>query len=430
MKFALILIALLLSVTAPAARMQSVVSAEELARQLPCADSLRDQSGGGCLQASSTPALGRLYPLTTDLFVDPISGWLGLGKTNPGARLDVDGGIHLNAELAFEANSDGIRFSSWNPYFTNPVPMMLMFDAGTSNPDRMVLGHSPNYPDYGLSYRDATDAFVFQSSPSNPTLTVDMGSNVDIAVDTRVSGSLRVDAEGLGSALYVTSQHASNLGSVASLIRSSPAVALSEVLSLRAASGSSSNSQLVEGRLGNNTTFRVDVSGEVFSDGGYSSPADFAEMIEVTTGAESVVPGDVVVIDPNHPRSVRVSTEARSTLVMGVYSTKPGFIGSEREWNVPAEPGSDAFLAGQGLALDRTDMANLYDEVPVAVLGIVPTKVSAENGPIRPGDLLVTSSIQGHAMRADRPGAGTILGKALGFLDEGAGVIRVLITLQ
>jgi hypothetical protein len=32
------------------------------------------------------------------------------------------------------------------------------------------------------------------------------------------------------------------------------------------------------------------------------------------------------------------------------------------------------------------------DEVPLAAGGIVPCKVSAENGPIQPGDLLVTSS--------------------------------------
>jgi hypothetical protein len=63
-------------------------------------------------------------------------------------------------------------------------------------------------------------------------------------------------------------------------------------------------------------------------------------------------------------------------------------------------------------------------------VGIVPCKVSAENGAIRPGDLLVTSAIPGHAMRDDDPKNGTILGKALGSLDSGTGVIKVLVTLQ
>ncbi|MCH8981558.1 hypothetical protein IH922_06010 [candidate division KSB1 bacterium] len=60
----------------------------------------------------------------------------------------------------------------------------------------------------------------------------------------------------------------------------------------------------------------------------------------------------------------------------------------------------------------------------------MPCKVSAENGAIRPGDLLVTSSLPGHAMRDDKPGVGTVLGKALGSLNSGTGVIRVLVTMQ
>ncbi|MCJ7739271.1 MAG: hypothetical protein MUQ10_18485, partial [Anaerolineae bacterium] len=63
-------------------------------------------------------------------------------------------------------------------------------------------------------------------------------------------------------------------------------------------------------------------------------------------------------------------------------------------------------------------------------LGIVSCKVSAENGPIHRGDLLTTSSIPGHAMRADDPQPGTILGKALGPLATDTGVIQILVTLQ
>jgi hypothetical protein len=54
------------------------------------------------------------------------------------------------------------------------------------------------------------------------------------------------------------------------------------------------------------------------------------------------------------------------------------------------------------------------------------------------GDLLTTSSIPGFAMRAEpvnidgieiyRPG--TILGKAMGTLESGTGIIEVLVTLQ
>jgi len=68
----------------------------------------------------------------------------------------------------------------------------------------------------------------------------------------------------------------------------------------------------------------------------------------------------------------------------------------------------------------------------MAMIGIVPTKVSAENGPIKRGDLLVTSSIRGYAMKGtDRSRMlGAVIGKSLGNLDAGTGVVEALITLQ
>jgi hypothetical protein len=74
----------------------------------------------------------------------------------------------------------------------------------------------------------------------------------------------------------------------------------------------------------------------------------------------------------------------------------------------------------------------LQAEVPLAVVGIVPCKASAENGPIERGDLLVTSSTPGHAMKGtDRNRMlGAVVGKALEPLREGKGVIQVLVTLQ
>jgi hypothetical protein len=79
-----------------------------------------------------------------------------------------------------------------------------------------------------------------------------------------------------------------------------------------------------------------------------------------------------------------------------------------------------------------TDAKTSTTEVPMAMVGIVPTKVSAENGSIKRGDLLVTSSTFGYAMKGtDRSKMlGAVVGKALGNLDTGTGVIEVLVTLQ
>ena len=78
------------------------------------------------------------------------------------------------------------------------------------------------------------------------------------------------------------------------------------------------------------------------------------------------------------------------------------------------------------------DPSTASAEVPMAMVGIVPTKVSAENGSIRPGDLLVTASTIGYAMKGtDRSRlTGAIIAKALGTLNSGTGVIEAVVTLQ
>ncbi len=151
-----------------------------------------------------------------------------------------------------------------------------------------------------------------------------------------------------------------------------------------------------------NLRFQVTNAGDVHADGTYSSPAsDFAEMLPAVEGLE---PGDVLVVGSDGQLLRSSSTYDAS--VMGVYSTQPGFIG-----------GSDEEMENPG-------------EVPLAIVGIVPVKASAENGPIAPGDLLTTSSTPGHAMRAGHFVGGTIIGKALEPLEEGTSVIRMLVTLQ
>jgi hypothetical protein len=57
-------------------------------------------------------------------------------------------------------------------------------------------------------------------------------------------------------------------------------------------------------------------------------------------------------------------------------------------------------------------------------------KADASYGAISPGDLLVSSPNPGHAMRADNPATGTVVGKALGELDAGTGTIPVMVTLH
>ncbi len=135
---------------------------------------------------------------------------------------------------------------------------------------------------------------------------------------------------------------------------------------------------------------------------------DYAESVDVTGDRTKYEPGDVLVIDSSAPGKFLKSVEPYATSVSGIYSTKPGTVGRRQ-------------LTPMGA-----------DEVPMAMMGIVPTNVTAENGAIHPGDLLVTSSTPGYAMKGtDRNRMlGAVIGKALGGLDSGKGSIEVVVTFQ
>jgi hypothetical protein len=167
-------------------------------------------------------------------------------------------------------------------------------------------------------------------------------------------------------------------------------------------------SGLVSGRVCGDLEFRVQSNGQVTADGSFTGGgADFAEMLQIEP-AQIYSPGDVLAISKETDRAIVLANAPYSQAVVGVYSTKPGFVGRD----VTEETAADG------------------SRIPVALVGIVPVKVSAENGPIHRGDLLTTSATRGHAMKATEVRVGTILGKAMGELESGTGVIQVLLTLQ
>ena len=56
----------------------------------------------------------------------------------------------------------------------NPKPTTFMFPSGDANTNRMIIAHSPLFPDYGLQYNDAAERFVFLSA-GNSVFNVDLG---------------------------------------------------------------------------------------------------------------------------------------------------------------------------------------------------------------------------------------------------------------
>lgn len=79
----------------------------------------------------------------------------------------------------------------------------------------------------------------------------------------------------------------------------------------------------------------------------------------------------------------------------GIYSTKPGVLAT----------------------LHTSQDPRLAEEIPVAIVGIVPCRGTNENGPIHRGDMRGTDA----AMRS-----GTVIGKALQNFSGALGKIEVL----
>src|SRR5581483_8749582 len=139
--------------------------------------------------------------------------------------------------------------------------------------------------------------------------------------------------------------------------------------------------------------------------------ADLAEPFPIADDeGKQISQGSVVVIDEENPGQLKVSNRPYDSRVAGVVSGANGI-----------NPGIQ--MQQQGL---------LEGGKNVALTGRVYVHAEAIDGAIKPGDLLTTSNIPGHAMKAaDHARAqGAILGKAMTGLDQGKGMVLVLVTLQ
>lgn len=143
---------------------------------------------------------------------------------------------------------------------------------------------------------------------------------------------------------------------------------------------------------------------------------------------------DVVVADVKGNENVVKSTKPYQSSVVGIVSTKPHL------------------LMGTELIMDEESGEEIegVSAAKLALAGRVPCKVTDENGPIIPGDMLTSSSTPGHAMKwtlldvtqakdfeelkkmmaENERRRNAIIGKALESHISGTGKIIVLVSLQ
>jgi hypothetical protein len=117
----------------------------------------------------------------------------------------------------------------------------------------------------------------------------------------------------------------------------------------------------------------------------------------------------VVVIDDQNPGHLTMSDQPYDTRVAGIVSGANGINSAIKMEQLGVESGQSVALSGRVYAL-----------------------ADASAAPIKPGDLLTTSSVPGHAMKVTEHGRaqGAVLGKAMTGLKAGRGLVLVLVSLQ
>ncbi|OFY73469.1 MAG: hypothetical protein A2275_11415 [Bacteroidetes bacterium RIFOXYA12_FULL_35_11] len=138
--------------------------------------------------------------------------------------------------------------------------------------------------------------------------------------------------------------------------------------------------------------FRFTNGGQGRADIGWvGGGADYAEFFPKADSSIHYEPGDVMLIAASKDYAVETKPGAYSTMIAGVFSTNPVVVG-----NASAEGDPE-------------------NSVLVGMMGVIPTKVCLENGPIKIGDFITTSSKAGVAMKATE--SGMIIGRALENFD-------------
>jgi hypothetical protein len=317
------------------------------------------------------------------------NGTVGIGTGSPsGALLDVEGTVRLNNNDLYlrggTDNNHGLGWYGsgklWGPHDVDG-PVLYGWNGGVlgTPPDKVALSWSwDGYVRVGSDERSGTF-----------DVTTSTDKSIRFTNDGFVPGIQGVSSTaGDAYAGYLRVRHVMELWP-------KPDGSAAAKLDVRDASGNATI--VLDGGNGEATMKALNLTGG----------SDVAEPIPMD---EDVPPGAAVVIDADRPGEVKMSAAAYDTGVAGIVSgangVKPGL--SLRQEGV-LDGGKNVALTGRVYAL-----------------------ADAESSPIKPGDLLVTSDVPGHVMKAaDRERShGAILGKAMTPLGSGRGMVLVLVNLQ
>ncbi|SMC94974.1 collagen-like protein [Pedobacter africanus] len=351
-------------------------------------------------------------------------------KNGNAVEANIDGGGNaLYAWVPTFATGRAGRFNNFNESNTSDAITVTTVGNGIAGNFKVdkVTGTSPavrgevnsqfaNFGTagiYGISSGTGGFAGLFHASNpagNGPALIAiaDGNGNGVTANASNLGDGVETTADGTGNALFAWTPNFSN-GRAARLVNFNTGNT-NAVLTAEQHSGGDI-ALFKSGNPGTVNVARINAAGRGFFNGGtQNSGADIAESFDVAGNKAAYEPGDILVISTSKDRTVEKSAGPYSTLVAGVYATKPGVLLTEEHID-----------------------ADLSSQVPMGVVGVIPTKVCDEGGAIYRGDLLVTSSTPGVAMKADpeKVKIGQVLGKALeGYTAKGISKIKVLISIK
>ena len=369
------------------------------AASLGCFGAIADSGASGCLQASSVPTLGMLYPLSENLFVDAATDRVGIGTLSPLMPLHLQHASHARALLAGGHTS-------------------LVMDRGLASEQSVIHFKTDGDEDWTIGMDNApalnvADYAIKRLNNGQPDLLVRASDgHVGIATGApeaalHIAGTADSQLSPLGHGLLVTGDvTGTNITMDQNEIMARDGSSASE-LSLNREGGDVLIAAAGAGRVGIGTSTpatTLDVDGAITIRGG----ADIVETFESSCGV--LEPGTVVAIDPDRQGMLMCSVVAYDTKVAGVVSGAGGV-------NPGLLLGQDELFAG---------------DTKVAMTGRVYVKCSTENGPIVPGDRLTTATLGGHAMKVTdgARSVGAVIGKAMSSLESGSGLVLVLVNLQ
>ncbi len=404
----------------------------------------RAPSGSGGIGGSGTPYyLPKFTSATTlgnSVIYESSGGNVGIGTTVPTQKLQVLGTVRMNGfqlsssptagyVLTSDASGNGTwqeagGETAWNDCTEGIFYNEGVVGIGTNSPGTLASLRVVTSSTYGIradggSYGikgEGTDAGVVGTGGprgvqgSGTAWGVDGTSTGGTGVRGASTNGIGVNAVSSGTttshpALYATNDNANGIA-VFSTCTSTDAnlVVVNK--------GAGDIIKGFSGSTGGDLVFRVANDGTTsVSVLQITGGSDLSEQFDVQSRDTEIRPGLVVCIDPEEPGRLAVSRHAYDRTVAGVISGAGGVV-----------PGMT--MGQRGSIADGGQ--------PVALTGRVYVWADATHGAIRAGDLLTTSDTPGHAMKvADHGRAqGAILGKAMSSLDEGTGLVLVLVSLQ